>query len=80
MKDPIALAEPIQLGFVQTPKFANINFISGYDIIFIVPLHAFDGGEKIFPHFLPDLIEARAFVLEDSAIPFLLNAPHDHTM
>ena len=56
-----------------------MNFISGYELIFLMPLHAFDGGEKIFPHHLPNLIEAGAFVLEDSAIPFLPNAPHDHT-
>ena len=79
MKDPIMLAEPIQMGFVQTPKFTNMNFISNYELIFVMPLHAFDGGENIFPHRLLDLIEAGAFVLEDSAIPFLPNAPHDHT-
>ena len=73
------LVEPIQLRFTQTPKFANINFINRYELIFIVPLHASDGGEKIFLHHLPDLVEAGAFVPEDSAIPFLPNAPHDHT-
>ena len=79
MKDPVTLAEPIQLGFVQTPDFANMNFISGYELIFIMPLRVLDGGENIFPHCLPDLIEVGAFVLKDSDIPFLPNAPHDHT-
>ena len=79
MKGHVALAETIQLGFVQTLEFSNMYFISGYELIFVVPLHVLDGGEKIFMHRLPDLIEAGAFVLEDSAIPFLPNAPHDHT-
>ena len=56
-----------------------MNFISRNELVFVVPLHASDGGEKIVPHHLPDLFNAGAFFLEDSAIPLLPNAPDDHT-
>ena len=72
-------AESFQLCFVQTPKFTDMDLVYRYYIIFIVPLHAFDGGENVFPHHFPDLVRVGAFVPEDMVVPFLPNAPHDHT-
>ena len=79
MKDPVTLAKPIHLRFVKTPKFPNVHFLCENELILIVPLHTSDGGEKVVPHRLPDLLNAIALIAEDSSIPFLLDAPHDHS-
>ena len=73
------LVNPIHMSFVKSPKFPNVRFICRNELILVVPLHTSDGGEKVVPHRLPDLLNAIALIAEDSSIPFLPDAPHDHS-
>ena len=79
MKDPVTLAKPIHLSFVKSPKFPNVRFVNRNDLILVMPLHTSDGREKVVPHRLLDLLNAVTLITEDSPIPFLPIAPHDHS-